>query len=345
MTQDAGELGRARLLLDAGRAEGALPLLDQWLAAHPDDPEGLRLMTLAQYKLGRYAQAVDVGRRAVAVAPRSPDAHYIFGAALWQHGDLTPAAAEADAAIRLAPRWAEAYVVATNVAVDRGRLAEAHTFADTAMSLDPQSTTVLSAKGRVELRGGHPDAARRYFSEVLALDPQNAVALNNLGVTSLKRRRLTESMHWYARALATDPRFTLARINLDRVVDALFWRLVVVLLPITAAAAPVLLSIWYVPLGVAVVGSWWFVRPVVAAGPVLRSYLLDYLRRTVRWQVVLAVSLACSVWALLVVVLFEAGAEVTGTAAPMMLPAFVRAAYRSQFKRAQQEQVSVTSRG
>ncbi len=91
------------LLIDLGRPEEALALLDRAVAYAPDDP-GLRAnRATALGMLGRNDEALQDARRAVAADGTNPQFRSVLGVALLAHGDVEGALREFGAAERLDP--------------------------------------------------------------------------------------------------------------------------------------------------------------------------------------------------------------------------------------------------
>jgi Flp pilus assembly protein TadD len=91
------------LLIDTGRAAEAIPVLDQGLRASPQETILLVNRSAALRILGRYPEAVEDGRRAVALRPDDPYTRSILGMALLATGDLEGGLAEVRAAGALDP--------------------------------------------------------------------------------------------------------------------------------------------------------------------------------------------------------------------------------------------------
>jgi Flp pilus assembly protein TadD len=113
------------LLIDTGRAAEAIPVLDQGLRASPQETILLVNRSAALRILGRYPEAVEAGRRAVAVRPDDPYARTILGMALLAAGDLEGGLAEVRAAGALDPGNPEFPVTEAIALARAGRRVEA----------------------------------------------------------------------------------------------------------------------------------------------------------------------------------------------------------------------------
>jgi tetratricopeptide (TPR) repeat protein len=96
-------LERARSSLSSGRYEEALNAARSAVASDPGLAEGHRVAAHALSRLGRHADAVDELRRAVQVDPLTPDVHLDLGFAAVRVGDFANARASWEHFLRLAP--------------------------------------------------------------------------------------------------------------------------------------------------------------------------------------------------------------------------------------------------
>lgn len=91
-------------LIEGGRAEEALTLLERAVAAEPRFLDGHVLRGEALYRLERFPQAVAAFEQALALDPESGEAHYDLARALAADGRLVRALGELERARALVPR-------------------------------------------------------------------------------------------------------------------------------------------------------------------------------------------------------------------------------------------------
>src|SRR5687767_6655633 len=77
--------------IDKGNFAAARDLARAALAQHPRDAECLRALGLAEFRLGRHAEAIDALRRSVRIDPSRALAHLALANALQEQGALEPA--------------------------------------------------------------------------------------------------------------------------------------------------------------------------------------------------------------------------------------------------------------
>lgn len=167
-------------LLEAGRTQQALTLLERARLADPSFPETYANLGRAQLALGDVAAARRLFERGVALAPDHAILQLDLAAALARQGDPERTRAALERAIRLDPLLLEAY----------GALAE------------------------LEMRAGDGSGAIRHLRRAVELAPDSAVAHADLGVASMAQGDGTVAVRELRTALRLDPTLTPARNRL-----------------------------------------------------------------------------------------------------------------------------------
>lgn len=184
----------AQALLHSNRPIEAAQAAHAFASADPTSDWALRLLAVAQSKVGRHKAANETARRAIAMRPDA-----------------------------VAPR-----LTAVSCSLAAKDVASARALADSCLEMAPDDTEVWATKGQVHDAANEPDEAEAAYRKALSVDPENAVALNNLGRIVLKRRRSWEAMDLFDRAAKADPRLEAPRKNLLRTAkfaggDGLAW--------------------------------------------------------------------------------------------------------------------------
>jgi len=156
-----------------GRLEDAKRELERMVAADPDNPVFVGQLAEAYRRTDQPQRAVELYRRAVALAPSDRDARYNLAITLREAGRPEEALAALTAAITLDPANPEAH---------------------NALGI------TLSARGDLE-------AARAQFAEAIRLDPHGAAARNNLGNALRDLKRADEAEAAYRAAIDLAPRY------------------------------------------------------------------------------------------------------------------------------------------
>ncbi len=277
----------ARALLDAD-PEQALGIALQAIRADPREEYGYRLASIALLRLGRPAEAVDLARQALTLAPQDWRTHVHLSTALSTHWPASPSAREA---------------------------------ALTAVTLAPGEPRTHFTVGRAALRAGDRQTAEDAFRRALALDPQFTPAREQLAMLPVfspspvvAPGKLAGSARGLAEVLRTNPRAEDARENLGtafrgaalRAVLLLMWLMVGVRQILQRGASPVqrlaILALLAVPV-------FWAGRYLRALTPALRRHLA---RRVLTTALGIPVALGLVTVVLIVVAVFSPPAVRTG---------------------------------
>lgn len=202
------------LAYQVGRADVAVPLIEQAVQLRPAAPAFRLNLGNALLALGRTADAVASYREATRLAPADPETHYNLGNALVQNGEpdagivalqravtlrpehtaaqynlgnalraahrLTDAADAYAVVLRLQPAHVDAHTNLGSTLHALGRLDEAVASFACALAATPDDPTALANMGEALRDQGHPAEAAAHFRRALARDPQHATALRSL---------------------------------------------------------------------------------------------------------------------------------------------------------------------
>jgi len=153
--------------------EGRIIAEPQSAALHDD-------VALLYMEQGKFANAVDHFRRALAMKPQSPAAHYNLGTALTLAGSLDEAIRSYEEALRLRPDYALAHNNLGAILFQRGQLDAAEVHLREAVRLDPQNADALDNLGRLDWRRGDFASARRRFEQATLARPDWTTAMIDL---------------------------------------------------------------------------------------------------------------------------------------------------------------------
>lgn len=222
MTSQADQLvERAEHLIDIGRADDALRLLGEALAAEPQHAGALTEMARAHRVGKRPVEALRAVDRALAIAPQDGYAAYLRADILV---DLKyPQALEAaDHAVRVRPWWWAAHAVRARALVLFRRRDEALAAARHAVSLEPNIAGSHYALADVAEDIGHKDLAEAEYREALRLNPTDAAARIGLAGLDMRRWRLRRGADHLLEAAPLTPRAADIASGLQRFVDLAF---------------------------------------------------------------------------------------------------------------------------
>ena len=166
-----GRVLEARLIMEEGDIEKALPLLEK--LAH----EAPRLAIVRHYlgvvwaRLQDYSKAIAVLKEARDLAPNSSDIRVALVQTYLAHNSLSLALTEGEAAVQL----------------------------------DPQNVAALKALADAQIFAGNTKRAEDLLKQALTLQPHDALLNQRLGIVFRAQRRPTEALAYFARALQKDP--------------------------------------------------------------------------------------------------------------------------------------------
>lgn len=182
-------LERARALLGERRDPGAaLVLLDELLAAQPEDAAAFALRARARVARGELAAAGLDLDRALELDPSQAAACAERGALRFRLGDLAGATQDFDHFVALRPTEAGGYASRGACHYKAGELPAALRDFDRCLELSPGDPEILRRRGRVRFKSRDFEGAAADWSAVLAKSPRDtdalrkrAVALRRLG--------------------------------------------------------------------------------------------------------------------------------------------------------------------
>jgi tetratricopeptide (TPR) repeat protein len=151
-------------------------------AAQLDSANSDTLSPYADFLVTRLqtSKALALFQQFIAAHPDNPDAHVKLGALQFQANNQTAASAEFDRALQLDPKNVEAYVQLAALHESKKETDEAIATYQKALALRPNFAPFVTMIGNLYLEKGELDTARQYFSRALEADPHFAVASANM---------------------------------------------------------------------------------------------------------------------------------------------------------------------
>lgn len=198
----------------AGRYSEAEQAYRLALAAVPQHPEALQLLGLALYRQQRMPEAVTCLKAATDLQPSSPLVWFNLGVIAQKSGLHDEAIAAYQRAVSLNSRYLEAHINLGNVFRDRGAFAESIKAYRTALTLNPSHADVHNNLGVALKETGQIDEAVAAYRHALQLKPTHVEALNNLGLALMETGTLRDAIDAFQRALALSPHYQSALYNL-----------------------------------------------------------------------------------------------------------------------------------
>lgn len=188
----------AEQMVGAGRAEVALPLLEELHRAHPEDPRIETFLGLAQLM----SDQLDIGTRTLeGVLERQPGDHrtranlaqFHLDAAARGRGDLNLALRQAEEAARQEPAFGIYLDLQGRILEAKGRRADAIARFMQAYERDARDVMPLVRAGRLQCAAAQFEAAEETFRQGHAADPLGFEPLFGLAVALLGQQRVDEA--------------------------------------------------------------------------------------------------------------------------------------------------------
>jgi tetratricopeptide (TPR) repeat protein len=209
----------SRLLQDGldmhrrGAVADAAARYSQILKFEPQNVDALCLLGMACGQLKRFAEAVDLLRKAVKLAPKHAPAHNLLGSALKEIGRNEEALASFNRAISHQPDLVEAYVHRADLLMALNRWAEAVETYDRALAVRPNFFQGWCNRGVALERMGRLEEAIASYDRALALRADLTAAHANRGNALAALGRHQAAVDSFDRALAIEPDFPELHLN------------------------------------------------------------------------------------------------------------------------------------
>jgi tetratricopeptide (TPR) repeat protein len=209
----------SRLLQDGldmhrrGAVADAAARYTQILKFEPKNVDALCLLGLACGELKRFAEAVDLLRKAVKLAPKHAHAHNLLGSALKEIGRTEEALASFNRAISHQPDLMEGYVNRAELLMALNRWAETVETYDRALAVRANFFQGWCNRGVALERMGRLDEAIASYERALALRADLTAAHANRGNALAALARHQAAVDSFDRALATKPDFPEVHLN------------------------------------------------------------------------------------------------------------------------------------
>jgi len=217
---DEPAMGEAQFLLgfayvQTGRAEAALPALEEAVRLGPGIPERLNALAQAYEATGR--DPIRIARlyqRALDRQPALAEIRVNYGRFLETQGRLDEALAAYQQAVAEQPWFATGHYNLGTAYLQRGDLEAGEQALKKALALDPGYAEAWGNLGLLYATQGTRDKAQEAFEAGVDAAPRNAVALGNLGAFYLNNNAPERAVEVLERAVQVDPGYVDGLANL-----------------------------------------------------------------------------------------------------------------------------------
>jgi tetratricopeptide (TPR) repeat protein len=190
------------------------------LQQNPKHAPALHFLGVLAMASGKFKNAADLIKKAIAAQPDYVEAHSNLGNALQQQGKTKPALASYRKAIAIDPAYAVAHMNLGTTLLGSGDLDGAIESLGHATTLEPDYGAAQRNLGSALRQSGRLDEAIVAYEKVAALNPDDPAVINDLGVLLEERGRLADAIGQYRRSVTLNPGDAGSQLNLGRVLEA-----------------------------------------------------------------------------------------------------------------------------
>ena len=211
---------RASLLLNSGRPDEALRVLDSALAEDPSNAAAHGLMALCLLDMNEAPRALEAAERASGEAPDWAFPRYVHANVLLRMGKAKNALLSAQDAVSLDPEDPDFHALVASCYVAMSKWREALESAECGLELDPEDDRCTNLRALSLRQLGEVDEAESALRVSLGHDPDNAWTFQNLGFAALQSGRHDEAIGHFRESLRLDPTDETSRVGLATSIKA-----------------------------------------------------------------------------------------------------------------------------
>jgi len=200
--------------------DGALAAAEEqyrdYLATHADDGDALHLLGVLRQQRGDRVEAVELIRKALAIAPEHAPFHLSLGGVLLQTGDEPAARAAFERAIELDPNLVEAHALVGHLHLRAGEVEAAESRFRVGRRADDEDPMILFGLGNIYLSRGDAANATKFLTRAAQRKPDDAAIQLSLGRALFDQGAFGFAEQAFDNAVRLRPDFSLARLFLAR---------------------------------------------------------------------------------------------------------------------------------
>ena len=208
-------------LYEQGRYEEALDSYRVAVAHRPNYAKVHSNLGMVLNKLERFGEAETHVRRAIALDPKTKIRYQRLGNALYGQGRYAEAADAYRVSAEHRPDYAQAHSGLGAALNELGRFEEAETHLRRAIALNPNHTEALYHLATLRFKQQRLDEAIEFLQHLIGIEPGHARALGDIGVALFYLGRSDEALQHFDRALSLDPTLEDVRANREAVLEAM----------------------------------------------------------------------------------------------------------------------------
>ena len=201
----SGESILAQNLIDGGRAQDALSLLDSLQERHPDEPYLIELRSAALTRLGRPHEAIDVLQEGLSAFQDEHLLPFNLGLLFESVGQLADALEHYKQTIERKNDFVPAYDAKANLLVAQGKAGLARQTLEASLTHRVADANTYYLLGVITGGEGDWSESVSYLSKANSLEPDNVDVLASLALSLSEMHRYEEALVAISRAKAIDP--------------------------------------------------------------------------------------------------------------------------------------------
>lgn len=206
------------LMVQDGRSQDAIPLLQDVLSKEPNNTTALGNMGTAYSRLKQFPQAIDCYMRALAIEPNSPDVARNLGSVLLKARRFADAIPALKHALKLVPNNLASEMNLAIALLKTEQFAEAIPYFEKVLQKQPDHRQALAGLGQVLLKDEVPtERCLECWKKLAEQEPNHAGILNNLATTYKGLKRFDEAEAVCRELLEKRPEYLPAICNLGLV--------------------------------------------------------------------------------------------------------------------------------
>lgn len=189
----------------------------RYVQLEKDDLDAFLGLAESCTEIGRYAQAMEAARAAMALDPASTEARFAFARAGIRSRDSEKVAEAAAIFADLPPSYElqpQDYVSLAVYQTEREQYDQARENLNKALSGDPDNASAYFQLGVIDLIHGRPEAGVANFEKAIDLNPEYPLYHLNLGIANFQAQHLDRAIPAFRRALALQPDLDVGRLLL-----------------------------------------------------------------------------------------------------------------------------------
>ncbi len=209
----ANQISNASIMMVDNDLQGALQIMNDAVAAYPNEPLAYVGRGLMLDSLNRPDDAVADYTKAIELDPEDIGAYFNRAGVYRRLGDFDKALEDYTTNIELDPTIPESYFIRAEVYIEINDNDSALADYNHVIQMDPNSVEGYINRGLFYENSGYPNEALQDYQHALKIDPQNGEAHVGIGNFYQNEDKPDEALTEYNRAIELNPQDTIAYLT------------------------------------------------------------------------------------------------------------------------------------